>query len=60
MNSFKSVMFQLTCGYISETAIPTQYLENHEVISAIQKYKWSVGQSYTGWTSLYKIINYSD
>lgn len=61
MNSIESVMFQLSCGYICETAIPTQYLENPEVILAIQKYKWSVGQSQTtGWTSIFKIINYSD
>ncbi len=61
MNSIESVMFQLTCGYICETAIPTQYLENPEIISAIQRYMWLVGQTHTnGWTSLYKIINYSD
>ena len=61
MSSIESVIFQLSCGYISETSIPTSYLYYSEVILAIQKYKWSIGQSNTnGWTPIYKIMNYSN
>lgn len=61
MSSLETVMLQLTCSYISETSIPSQYLDYPQVISAIQKHNWYIGQSNTnGWTSIYKIIIYSD
>lgn len=61
MSSLEAVMLQLTSSYISETSIPSQYLDYPQIISVIQKYNWSIGQSNTnGWTSIYKIIKYSD
>lgn len=61
MISIQAVMLQLTSSYICETSIPTLYLYHSEIVSAIQKYKWSIGQSdINGWTSLCKVIIYSD
>ncbi len=60
MNSIESVMFQLTSGLISETAIPNHYLLYPEVLDAIQKYNWSAAASNVqGWTRLIRIRNYS-
>jgi hypothetical protein len=53
-------MFQLTSGFISETAIPTDYLKIIEINAAIVKYNWSIRASnIPGWTNLIRQINYS-
>ena len=53
-------MFQLTSGLVSETAIPTQYLQYTEILTAIQTYNWSIAPStMPGWTRLLRVINYS-
>ena len=60
MNSIESIMFQLTSGLISETAIPNEYIVYPEVLAAIQRYNWSVAASNVqGWTRLIRIVNYS-
>jgi hypothetical protein len=56
----ESVMFQLTSGLISETAIPTSYLQIPEIVDALIKYNWSLRASnIPGWTNVVRIINYS-
>lgn len=53
-------MFQLTSGLITETSIPTQYLQYPEILNVIQRYNWSVAVSTVqGWTNLVRIVNYS-
>lgn len=60
MSSFESIMFQLTSGLVSETSIPTQYLQYNEILTAIQTYNWSITPStIPGWTRLIRVINYS-
>jgi hypothetical protein len=53
-------MFQLTSGLISETAIPTSYLQIPEIVDVLIKYNWSLRASnIPGWTNVVRIINYS-
>jgi hypothetical protein len=60
MSSMESLMFQLTSGLISETAIPTSYLHIPEINAALVKYNWSIRQTnINGWTTVIKIVNYS-
>jgi hypothetical protein len=60
MSSIESIMFQLTSGLISETAIPTSYIQIPEVAAALVKYNWSLRASnIPGWTTAVRIINYS-
>jgi hypothetical protein len=60
MSSIESVMFQLTSGLITETAVPNQYLYIPEINAAIQRYNWTLRESnIPGWTTLVKVINYS-
>jgi hypothetical protein len=60
MSSIEAIMFQLTSGLISETAIPTSYLKIPEINAALVKYNWLIRQSSNnGWTTIVKIINYS-
>jgi hypothetical protein len=56
----ESIMFQLTSGLISETAIPTSYLQIPEIVDVLIKYNWSLRASnIPGWTNVVRIINYS-
>jgi hypothetical protein len=60
MSSVESIMFQLTSGFVSETAIPTEYIKIPEINTAIVKYNWSIRASnIRGWTNLFRLINYS-
>jgi hypothetical protein len=60
MSSYESIMFQLTSGLISETAIPTIYINNPEINTAIVRYNWVIRASnIPGWTTLIRQINYS-
>ncbi len=60
MSSMESIMFQLTSGLISETAIPTSYLQIPEIVDVLIKYNWSLRASnIPGWTNVVRIINYS-
>jgi hypothetical protein len=60
MASIDSVLFQLTSGLISETAVPTDYLHIPEINIAIVKYNWTLrGSNIPGWTTLVRVINYS-
>jgi hypothetical protein len=60
MSSIESIMFQLTSGLVSETAIPTEYLNISEIKAALVKYNWSLRASnIPGWTNLFRMINYS-
>lgn len=60
MSSFQSIMFQLTSGFVTETAIPTDYINIPEINNAIVKYNWILRESYIpGWITLARFINYS-
>ncbi len=60
MASINSVLFQLTSGLISETAVPTDYLHIPEINNAIVRYNWTLRASnIPGWTTLVRVINYS-
>lgn len=60
MSSFDNVMFQLTSGFINETAIPNDWLQNTEIINAIQRYNWIITPStIPGWINIRRHINYS-
>jgi hypothetical protein len=59
MSSIGSVLSQLTSGFLTETAIPEEFLYNQDIINAIQKYNWAIMASNTvGWISLKRIRNY--
>jgi hypothetical protein len=60
MNSVDSFILLLTNQYISETAIPTNYLHIPVIIDTINRYKWMIGYSHTnGWTNLIRVLHYS-
>jgi hypothetical protein len=60
MTSHASILYQLTSGLMTETAIPTEYLYVPEISAAIQKYNWSMAPStIIGWTTLIRVIHYS-
>ncbi len=60
MNSISSILYQLTSGLISETAIPTDYVYIPEINAAIVQYNWTMrGSNIPGWTTLVKVVNYS-
>lgn len=60
MYSYKSIIFQLTSGFINETSIPTQYLQLPEINAILIKYNWSIRVSIiSGWTTLIRQVNYS-
>lgn len=60
MSSYESIVFQLTSGLVSETAVPTEYLKIPEINSLIVRYNWAIRASnISGWTTLVRQINYS-
>ena len=59
MASLETVLFQLTCGFLSQTSIPTEYLKIPEIMVTITQYKWHITASNYGWTDVVKIVNYS-
>ena len=60
MSSIESVLFQLTSGLISETAVPNDYLHIPEINNAMIRYNWTVrGTNIPGWVTLVRIVNYS-
>jgi hypothetical protein len=60
MASLESVLFQLTCGFLSQTSIPNDYLKIPEIINALALYNWHITASNFGWTDVVKIVNYSN
>lgn len=58
MASLETVLFQLTCGFLSQTSFPTDYLKVPEIINTLSVYKWHIIGSNNGWTDVMKIINY--
>jgi len=60
MSSIESIIFQLSSRIITETMIPTEYLQYQEIINVINQYNWYIKYSnINGWTALIKNINYS-
>lgn len=60
MSSIQAILFQLTSGIVTETAIPTEYALLPEIATILIKYNWYMGPSYTpGWTTFVRHINYS-
>lgn len=60
MSTIGSIILQLTTGIVNETSIPTEYVLIPEIASAIIRYHWRIGPSYTpGWTTFIRHINYS-
>ena len=60
MNSISSILFQLTSGLISETAIPNDYIYIPEIKNAIVQYNWTIRSSnIPGWITLVRMVNYS-
>ena len=60
MASIDSVLFQLTSGLISETAVPNDYIYIPEINNAIVRYNWTLRASnIPGWVTLVRIVNYS-
>lgn len=60
MSSLESYIFQLSSGLISETSIPTEYLQIPEIKVLLVKYNWALRASnMPGWTNLIRQINYS-
>ena len=55
-----ALMWQLKCGLINETSVPTSYLRIPEIAAVILQYRWYTGYSSTpGWTTLIRYVNYS-
>ena len=60
MSSMESIMFQLTSGLVSETAIPTSLIQLPEIVAALIKYNWSLRESnIPGWITVFRLKNYS-
>lgn len=60
MNSLDSILFQLSSGLVSETAVPTTYLDIPQIAAAIIRFNWALrGSNIPGWTTLVRVINYS-
>ena len=60
MASIDSILYQLTSGLISETAVPSEYVYIPEINNAIVRYNWTLRASnIPGWTTLIRAINYS-
>jgi hypothetical protein len=61
MSSVQAILFQLTSGLVSETAVQTEYLYVPEIVAAIQQYNWSVMPScVAGWHTLKRYGMYHD
>lgn len=55
-----SLMRQLKCRLLSETAIPSNYLLIPEIEAVVFEYNWYIGHSnIPGWTKLIRSISYS-
>lgn len=55
-----SILYQLTSGFFSETALKEEHLTNPKVVEAIKKYNWIVKPSHiNGWVDLIRKVNYS-
>jgi len=61
MSSVQAILFQLTSGLVSETAVQTEYLYVPEIVAEIQQYNWSVMPSCVeGWPTLRRYGMYHD
>lgn len=61
MSSVQAILFQLTSGLVSETAIQTEYVYVQEIAAAIQNYNWVVTpSSMPGWYSLKRFMAHYD
>ena len=61
MSSVQAILFQLTSGLVSETAVQTEYLYVQEIAAAIQHYNWTILPSYVdGWHTLRRYTIYRD